>query len=220
MCLPPCLASFFFLLNFVFLFLVRALFRAFRSKITSDVGPPLPPRSRHKPASLPDVVATVTVAREQALLYRLSGDYNALHADGLAARSAGLDGPILHGLCSLGAIICIRCALQPLFLSISLDYASVCFYAFDILAVVLAHVFLFCFAVQAAKAGVCYGIIDMIVLTGRQCFDGTTTPSPSTRRIIWLTRAKGGGAPTIFFYKASSLEEELHSNGLGIVYLV
>ena len=80
-------------------------------KILEDVGPPLPPRSTHKtkPASPPDVVAKVTIAREQALVYRLSGDYNALHADPAAARSAGLDSPILHGLCSLGVLCaCVR----------------------------------------------------------------------------------------------------------------
>lgn len=49
-----------------------------------------------------DFVVTYESRRDQALLYRLSGDRNPLHADPWFAQKAGLDQPILHGLCTYG----------------------------------------------------------------------------------------------------------------------
>src|SRR3954447_24821433 len=60
------------------------------------------PKPHAIPQRAPDAVCDLATAPNTALIYRLSGDYNPLHADPEVARAAGFPRPILHGLCSFG----------------------------------------------------------------------------------------------------------------------
>jgi acyl dehydratase len=65
------------------------------SKTEARPVPPIPDRA-------PDLHVDLPTLPQAALIYRLSGDLNPIHASPSVAREAGFDRPILHGLCSFG----------------------------------------------------------------------------------------------------------------------
>jgi len=69
-------------------------------------GPSGPTTAPHKiPDRAPDASLDLPTLPQAALIYRLSGDYNPLHADPKVAAAAGFPRPILHGLCTY-AVAC------------------------------------------------------------------------------------------------------------------
>lgn len=67
-------------------------------------GEPGPDDTWSVPDRAADLVLDSPTTPQQALLYRLNGDLNPLHADPAFARAAGFDRPILHGLASYGIV--------------------------------------------------------------------------------------------------------------------
>jgi len=67
-------------------------------------GEPGPKAGNVPPERDPDGVIESPTLPQQALIYRLSGDKNPLHADPEFAKMAGFDTPIIHGLCSYGVV--------------------------------------------------------------------------------------------------------------------
>lgn len=68
------------------------------------------PKPPPTPDRKPDHVCDIPTLPQQALIYRLSGDMNPLHADPAIARGVGFERPILHGRCTMG--IAQRAILQ------------------------------------------------------------------------------------------------------------
>lgn len=70
---------------------------------------PLP----HKlPKREPDLSCDIATRPDQALLFRLAGDRNPLHASPEVARDAGFKAPLLHGRCTAG--VACRAILQTI----------------------------------------------------------------------------------------------------------
>jgi len=81
-----------------------------------------PPRSAPTPTHpipdrAPDFTCDLSTRPEAALIYRLSGDYNPLHAEPAFARAAGFERPIFHGLGTFGvsghALLKTLCGYDP-----------------------------------------------------------------------------------------------------------
>ena len=60
------------------------------------------PKPHRAPRREPDLSCDIETRPDQALMYRLNGDRNPLHANPSSARESGFERPILHGLCSYG----------------------------------------------------------------------------------------------------------------------
>ena len=93
-------------------------------------GPDGPTKPVHQlPEREPDLFLDLGTLPQTALIYRLSGDDNPLHADPKVAAKAGFKAPILHGLATLGvaghAILKTFCDYDPArFKSLDLRFSA------------------------------------------------------------------------------------------------
>ena len=81
-------------------------------------GPSGPTKEPHElPQRKPDMICDLPTLPQAALIYRLSGDYNPLHAEPAFAKRAGFKAPILHGRCTFGiaghALLKTCCGYDP-----------------------------------------------------------------------------------------------------------
>jgi acyl dehydratase len=81
-------------------------------------GPPREAPTPHPiPERAPDLTCDLPTRPEMALIYRLSGDINPLHAEPEFAKAAGFPRPILHGLATFGvaghALMKAVCGYDP-----------------------------------------------------------------------------------------------------------
>lgn len=91
------------------------------SILRGDGGFGGPPGPMQEPHAIPDRPADLRLESptlpQAALIYRLTGDMNPLHADPEIARAAGFPRPILHGLCTFGivghALLRMVCGYDP-----------------------------------------------------------------------------------------------------------
>lgn len=88
-----------------------------------------PPTALHRlPEREADAIEELPTLSQQALLYRLNGDRNPLHADPDYARRAGFEQPILHGLCTFGmanhAVVRRYCGYSDAVTEISARFSS------------------------------------------------------------------------------------------------
>jgi acyl dehydratase len=77
----------------------------------------LAPTPHPIPERAPDIFCDLGTRPEAALIYRLSGDDNPLHAEPAVARQAGFERPIMHGLANFGvaghALLKTICGYDP-----------------------------------------------------------------------------------------------------------
>lgn len=88
----------------------RALYAAMRWVVfcrdaggIGDAGAPLEDIPA-PPAFGPEREAIISISPDAALLYSLTGDLNPIHADPAAARAAGFENPLMHGLWTYGKV--------------------------------------------------------------------------------------------------------------------
>lgn len=93
--------------------LLASLSQSYWLRADGGFGGKRAPSNTHAiPEREADVSVSLKTRFDQALIYRLSGDYNPLHIDPEVAAQAGFDKPILMGLCSYG--MAARAAIDAL----------------------------------------------------------------------------------------------------------